>query len=191
NTGMLQLVDRSSLFKILDHVGIFGDVAPIASKRLGGHLLHGGCPPLVRSGRRAASTREGFQAGGDHDLQVPLSKSRVSVFPIEHLALFGKANFTGKITDRLSQYRGMGRPSPAPNCPSTTMKETQLHLVLTGRAMELAVNFVQFPNASQHATIFIGIRIAEHDFLPTPPGIEQGLILWIPPDPSHDRRGTT
>ena len=53
--------------------------------------------------------------------------------------------------------------------------------------MQVAMGFVQLPDAGQHATVFVGIGIAQHDFLPASPGIERRLIVRGSPDPFHHR----
>ena len=190
DTRVLQFVHRRRLLEIFDHVGIFGDVVAIKTEGLGGHLFHGRRPALVRSRLRPASTGDGFHAGSDHDLQVPLGENGIGIFPVEDLALFGDANFAGKIADRLGENGGVGRSATAANRAAAAVKQAQLHVVFAGRAMQFVVGLVQLPDAGQHAAVFVGIGIAEHDFLPASPGVEQRLIIWRAPDAFHNRGRT-
>ena len=50
------------------------------------------------------------------------------------------------------------------------------------------LRFVELPCAGEHASIFIGVGVAEHDFVGASPGIEQGLEFGIAPDAAHDAR---
>ena len=66
----------------------------------------------------------------------------------------------------------MRRPAAAPDRASPSMKEAQLHSTFLRGVVQIPVCFKQFPCAGQHSSIFIGIGVAEHDLLPSSPGIE-------------------
>ena len=149
----------------------------VESEGVGGHLLHRRRPALVGSGLRASGARERLQAGRDHDLQVPLGEHRVGILPVENFALLGDANLAGKIADRLGENGGVSGAAAASDGAAAAVKEAQLHVALARGAMQVAMGLVQLPDAGQHAAVFVGIGIAQHDFLPASPGIEQRLIV--------------
>ena len=66
------------------------------------------------------------------------------------------------------------------------MKEAKLYSILLRGAMQLTMSFVKFPGAGEHSSIFIRIGVAQHDFLPAPPGLEQRVIFGIAPQAAHD-----
>ena len=51
--------------------------------------------------------------------------------------------------------------------------------------MQVAMCFIKLPGTAKHASVLVGVGIAEHDFLPAPPGIEQRLILGVAPQAAH------
>jgi len=52
------------------------------------------------------------------------------------------------------------------------MKEPQFTPAFLRPFVQFPVRFVQLPRAGQHSTIFVGVGIAQHHFLPVSPGIE-------------------
>ena len=111
----------------------------------------------------------------------------IGIFPVEHFALLGDANLAGKISHRLGQYRGMSGAAAASHGAAAAVKEAKLHVALARRSVQVAMGFVQLPDAGQHAAVFVGIGIAQHHFLPASPGIERRLIVRGSPDPFHHR----
>ena len=73
----------------------------------------------------------------------------------------------------------------AADSSTAAMEQSKLHSILLGRVMQLAMCFIKFPGTGKHASVLVGVGIAEHDFLPAPPGIEQRLILGIAPQAAH------
>src|SRR6185437_13437705 len=51
--------------------------------------------------------------------------------------------------------------------------------------MKRMVRLIQLPQAGDHAAIFIGVGISQHDFLPPAPGVEKGAIFGGVPHPFH------
>ena len=80
----------------------------------------------------------------------------------------------------------MGGTASAPDRTAATMEEAQFYSAFSRHTMQIPVRLVQFPGAGQHSSIFIGVGVAQHDFLPSSPGIEQRLIIRMPPQTPHD-----
>ena len=134
--------------------------------------------------------RQRFQARRNHQFQIPLGEHRVGIFPVENFALLGDANLPGKTSRRLRQNRRMRRSAAAADSSTAAVEEPQLHSMFLRRAMQLAMRFVKLPGAGEHAAIFVGVRVAEHHFLPASPRVEQNLIRRIAPQsPHHAARG--
>jgi len=141
----------------------------------------------LRLGRRrgTAAQRDGFEAGGDHQLQIPFSQNLVRVFPVENFALFGDANFAREITGGLADDGGVGWAPAASHRAAASVEQTELDVAFAGGLMEILLGFVELPGAGEHATVFVRVRVAEHDFLLALPGIEQRLEGWGCPDRAH------
>src|ERR1700694_1523657 len=142
---VLPLGHRGRLFAIFDHIGILGDVLAIKSEGLDRHLFHRGCPASIRSGRRPASTHQGFQGGRDHDLEIPFREHRVGIFPVEDLALLGYPNLARKIADGLGEDGRVSGATTAAYRAAAAVKEAQLYVRLTRRAVQLGLGLVQIP----------------------------------------------
>ena len=182
----VQLVDRSRLFEIFQHVRIVGDLLAVDAVRRLRHLLNGFFPTL---GLVFSLSRQSLQTRRDHQFQIPFREHRVGIFPVENFALLSDANVAGKTSRRLRQDGRMRRSASAAHRSPAAMEQAKLHSIFPRRAMQLAMRFIKFPGAGEHASIFVGVGIAEHHFLPASPGIEQRLILGIAPESAHDRAG--
>ncbi len=79
----------------------------------------------------------------------------------------------------------MCRAASAPDRTSATVEETQFHSAFSRHTMQITMRLVQFPRAGQHSSVFIGVGVAQHYLLPSSPGIEQRLIVRMPPQAPH------
>ena len=136
-----------------------------------------------------AAQRQGFEAGRDHQLQIPFGEHRIGILPVEHFALLGDANVAGETSRGLREDRGVSGTTAATDRSATAVEQAKLHSVFLRRAMQFAMSFVEFPRAGEHAAVFVGVGVPEHDFLPASPGIEQRLIFGIAPEAAHDGAG--
>ena len=57
---------------------------------------------------------------------------------------------------------------------------------LAGDLVEGAVGLPYLPGGSDHAAVFVGVGVAEHDFLLVVPGFEQRLVGGGGPEGAHD-----
>ncbi len=71
----------------------------------------------------------------------------------------------------------MSGASTAAHGAAAAVKEAQIDSALARGLMQFVLRFVQFPGAGQHASVFIGVGVAEHDFVGAPPGVEERLKL--------------
>src|SRR5580693_8137047 len=127
---MLQFVHWRGLFEVFDHLRILGDITTVESEGIGGHLLHRGGPALVSPRFRTSSPRERFQAGCNHDLEVPFREHGIGIFPVENFALLRDANLAGKIANRLGQNSGMSGATTASHRAAPAVKKAELHVAL-------------------------------------------------------------
>ena len=121
--------------------------------------------------------RQRFQAGRNHQFQIPFREHGVGIFPVEDFALLGDANVAGKTSRRLGEDGGMSGSAAAADRSAAAVEEAKLYSVFLRRLMQFAMRFIKFPGAGEHASVFVGVGVAEHDFLPASPGIEQRLIF--------------
>ena len=180
----IEFVDRRGLLEIFEHVGVLRDLLTIDPVRFLRHLFDGFFPRPAFAGWSGAG--QCFETGGDHQFQIPFRQNRVGIFPVEDFALLGDANLSGETAGWLRENRRVRGAASASNGAAAPMKQTKLHMMLVGGAVQFAMSLVQFPRAGEHAAVFIRVGVAEHDFLPASPGIEQGSILRISPEAAHD-----
>ena len=185
----VQFVDRSCLLEIFQYVGIVGDLTAVDTVRLLRHLFEGFFPADGIWGVPFLRPRQCFQTRRDHQFQIPFGEDGIGIFPVKNLALLGDANLTGKTSRRLSEDGGMRRPAAASYSSTATMKEAKLYPIFLCCLMQFAMSFIEFPGTGQHASVFVGVGITKHDFLPAPPGIKQRLVLGIAPQAAHYRTG--
>src|SRR6185437_14627159 len=138
-----------------------------------------------RTGQRAVWTGKRLKTSGNHDLEIPLSQDRVGVFPVEDFALLSDSNLAKKISRRLREDGVMSRSATSSDGATPPMKQAQLHILPTCSFVQGVMRLVQFPRTGQPAAVFVGIGVADHDFLPACPGIQQLSIRRIAPDALH------
>src|SRR5215475_4661490 len=57
--------------------------------------------------------------------------------------------------------------------------------------MQFTVSFVDLPQTCKHASVFVAVRVTQHDLLLPVPGIEQGRVARAGPElTTHSRAGT-
>jgi hypothetical protein len=74
----------------------------------------------------------------------------------------------------------------AANGAAAAMEETQLDAGLAGDDVQIAMGAEDLPGAGQHAAVFVGVGVAQHDFLPVVPGGHQLAIVGA----AHSSRQT-
>src|SRR6516225_5190701 len=120
----VEFVHRCRLLEILEHIRVFGDVAPVDPERLLRHLFD----RLFPCRRRGlfSRARECFEAGCNHQFQIPLGEDGISIFPIHYLALLGDTNLSGETSWRLRKNCGMSRTTAATDSTSTAVEQSKL-----------------------------------------------------------------
>ena len=132
---------------------------------------------------------EGVEAGGDHELEVALGEDDVGVLPVEDFALLGDAELAGEAVDGLREDGAVGGAAAAAYGASAAVEEAQGDAAVAGDLVEGAVGLVDLPGAGDHAAVFVGVGVAEHDLLAVVPGFEQGLVGFAGPELAHDGGG--
>ncbi len=174
------------MFEIFKHIGTLSDFAAIDSVRSLRDLFDRGLPFGWMGRLFFFWSRHRLEAGGDHEFEIPFGKDRVGIFPVQDFALLGHANLSREAARRLRQDGGVRWPSAAADRSSSAVKKAQLDSIFLCGPMQFAMRLVEFPRAGQHAAVFVGVGVAEHDFLPASPGIEQRLVFGIGPQATHD-----
>jgi len=82
----------------------------------------------------------------------------------------------------------MGRAATSADRSASAMKESQLHIELSGQLMQCVEGLVELPGAGDHSAILIRVGIAQHDLLPRSPRLQQRIVLRIGPHLAHDLR---
>ena len=98
----IEFIDGRGLLEIFEHVGVLRDLLTIDLVRFLGNLFDSFFP-LGVCGRSGAG--QSFQAGGDHQFQIPFRQNWVGIFPVEDFALLGHADLPRETARRLRQNR--------------------------------------------------------------------------------------
>ena len=119
DASRIQFLYRRGLLKVFQHVGILGNVAAVGTVSFLRHLVHRLFPArlILRRNRLLPWTRQRFQAGRNHQLQVPLRQHRIRILPVENFSLLGDANAPGKGSFWLRQDCRWVGPPPRPTVP--------------------------------------------------------------------------
>ena len=64
-------------------------------------------------------------------------------------------------------------PPPRPTVPPRPWNRRSFTPNSFAARCKFAVGLIEFPRAGEHASVFVGVGVAEHDLLPASPGIEQ------------------
>src|SRR6185369_7887313 len=113
----------------------------------------------------------------------------IGILPIQNLALLGNAKFTREVASGLRKDRRVRWAAASPHSATSTMKQTQLYVARACYVMQFALGFMQFPGAGKHAAVFIRIGVTEHHLLPSPPRVEQRLVIRRRPELLHHTPG--
>ena len=119
---------------------------------------------------------EGVERGGDHELEIALGEDDVGVLPVEDFALLGDAQFAGEAVDGLGEDGAVGGATAAAYRSSATVEEAQADAALAGHLVQCAVRLPYLPGAGDHASVLVGVGVAEHNLLLMVPGHEQRLV---------------
>ena len=197
DASMFELGDRRGLLEVGEGVGRVDDV--LAVEGVGGGRE--GFERALPFGRKDAGesgavgvdgqrgTGEGVQRGRDHQLQVALREDDVGVLPVEDFALFGEAEFAGEAVYGLREDGAMRGAAAAPHGASAAVEEAQLDSGFASYGVQSAVGFEDLPGGGNHASVLIGVGVAEHDLLRPGPGFEQRLVRFARPQRAADGRG--
>jgi len=173
------------LFKVAQHVGIVGNVGSVELERRLREFGHGRGPARLSVSRRRGRPHECPQTSRNKDLEVPLRQYGIGIFPVQYLALLGDSDVTGKVTRRLSQNCRVGRATAASDGAAASVKQPELYPALAGDRVKGAVGLVQFPGAGQHAAVFVGVGVTQHDLLPSMPRRQQCAVFGRTPHSAH------
>ena len=74
-----------------------------------------------------------------------------------------------KRSHRLRHHRAMCGTSAAPDRSAAPMKDSQMNIALACHAMQFPMRFIDFPQAGEHASVFVAVGVAQHHFLSSLP----------------------
>ena len=89
----------------------------------------------------------------------------------------------------LCEYGAVGGSAATADGAATAVEEAQGNAGVAGGFVEGAVGFEDFPGAGDHASVLVGVGVAEHDFLGMAPGVEEWLVSWARPEFAADGGG--
>ena len=132
---------------------------------------------------------EGVEGGGDHQLEIALGENDVGVLPVEDFALFGEAEGAVEGVERLGEDGAVGGSAAAADGASATVKEAEGDAGFAGHGVQGAMGFEDLPGAGDHAAVFVGVGVAEHDFLGMVPRFQQRGVGGGRPELAADGGG--
>ena len=131
-----------------------------------------------------------FHRGRHQRFQIAQTHIGICVFRTNDFALFGQTDFARHTARRLRQNCFIRRPATTANRTATPVEEGNLYVGIICGLDQSLLRFVQRPDGGEETTVFITVRVAEHDFLLARAAIEP-LIDQINREPiAHDRRRT-
>ena len=126
-------------------------------------------------------TGQRVERGGDHELEIALGQHFVGVFEVEHFALLGDAQLAVEGVHGLGKDGAMRGSAAAAHRAAAAMEEAQLDAGLARHHVQVAMGAEDLPRAGQHAAVFVGVGVAEHDLLPVVPGGQELAIVGTAP----------
>ena len=133
-------------------------------------------------------TRQGIERGRDHELQIAFGENDVGVLPVQHFALFGNPDLAGKSAGWLGIDGAVRRTAAPADRSAPAVKEPQPHTALARYLVQGAVGAEDLPGAGEHAAVFVGVGISQHDLLRIAPGLQQPAIAGRLPQLAADGR---
>ena len=100
--------------------------------------------------------------------------------------MLGDADLAGEAVDRLGEDGAMSGAASAADCASAAVEQAERDAAVVRDLMKAAMGLPDLPGGGDHAAVFVGVRVTEHDLLLVVPGFEQGLVGVGGPEVSHD-----
>ncbi len=100
--------------------------------------------------------------------------------------MFGDAELAVEAVDGLGEDGAVGGAAAAAYGAASAVEEAEGDAAVAGYLVEGAVGFVDLPGAGDHAAVFVGVGVAEHDFLMVVPAFEEGFVGFAGPELAHD-----
>ncbi len=196
---MFELGDGRGLLEVGEGVGVVDDVFAVEVVGGGGELVERGLPcgkdlacevgDRCSVLQRCVGAGEGVEAGGDHQFEIALGEDDVGVLPVEDFALLGDAEFAGEAVHGLGEDGAVGGAAAAADGAAAAVEEAEVDAAVAGDLVEGAVGLVDLPGAGDHAAVFVGVGVAEHDLLMVVPTCKQRLVGFAGPELAHDGGG--
>ncbi len=131
-------------------------------------------------------TSQSVEGCRDHQLQIALGEDDVGVLPVQHFALLGNADLAGEGAVRLGIDGAVRRAAAAADGAAAAVKEPQADAALARHLVQGAMGAEDLPGAGEHAAVFVGVGVAEHDLLGVAPGFQQLPIAGRLPELAAD-----
>ena len=198
--GVFELGDGGGLLEVGEGVGVVDDVFVVEGEGGVGELVEGGfpggedlagevggvgsvgwrsglwCAWLAACWRMASGRARASREAAIISSRLRSARTDVGVLPVEDFALLGDAELAGEAVDGLGEDGAVGGAAAAAYGSSAAVEEAQGDAAVAGYLVEGAVGFVDLPGAGDHAAVFVGVGVAEHDLLLVVPGFEQRLV---------------
>ena len=143
---------------VVDQVGVFG-LAEF------GDFPHDGVG-LLRVGLPLFDFEEGrFDGGGDEGFEVAAGGFGGAVFRGDDFALFGDADCPVDGAFGLGEDGVVGGAAAAADGAAPAVEEAEGDVVVLGGGYEVEFGVVKGPVGGEVAAVFVGVGVAEHDFL--------------------------
>ncbi len=187
--GVFQLADGRGLLEVSDDLGIFENVFAIKAE---GRLQRArrARPPtrgLSTPVKWPSGSRALGRASASSDAAIISSRLRSARTSSAYLKLSTSPcsvmrNWPSKAVHGLGEDGAMRGPATAADGAAAAVEEAQLDAGLARHHVQIAMRAEDLPGAGEHAAVFVGVGVAEHDLLPVVPGGEQLAIVGAAPE---------
>ena len=107
----------------------------------------------------------GLEHGGKRQIKVATSDLRMAVLVGDDLALFGELHLAVQYAAGLAENRGVRRTASTTNGSSPSVEDPDRDARLLGDLPDGTKGFVDLPLRGGYATVFVRVRVADHDLL--------------------------
>ena len=126
-------------------------------------------PVKCPSGSRALGRASASSDAAIISSRLRSASTSSAYLKFKHLALLGNAQLAVERIDGLRKDGAVRRSAAAADRAAAAVEEAQLHAALARHHVQSAMGAEDLPRAGQHAAVFVGVGIAEHDLLPVVP----------------------
>ncbi len=138
--------------------------------------------------RRGDVRERGDEGRRERSLEVSIGQSRKAVLEGDGLALLGELEPPGRMSGRLREDRGVGRPAATTRAAAATVEDRQLDATPSGQAREQLLRPEDLPLRGEIAAVLSRVRVADHHLEPRAASRDEATETCVVEQLLHDLR---